>query len=74
MLYYFPANHLAKGVFMQSLDPRWLTVELEAIAKEDSQWSSALKVSYEAAVREVRATANEHQAVVSAPKQVPARA
>lgn len=38
---------------MQSLDPRWLSVELEAIQKDEGGWDKVLTESYEIAVRRV---------------------
>ena len=46
---------------MQSLDPRWLSIELEAIKVEDGEWTRVLGDSYEIAVQRVL----EFQAKVS---------
>jgi hypothetical protein len=38
---------------MQSLDPRWLSVELEAIQRDEGGWDRVLTESYEIAVQRV---------------------
>ncbi|QQO14862.1 hypothetical protein JJB99_01305 [Bradyrhizobium diazoefficiens] len=38
---------------MNSLDPSWLSIELEAIQKEQERWDQALKSSYAVAVARV---------------------
>jgi hypothetical protein len=45
---------------MNSLNPGWLTVELEAIQKDQERWDRALKISYEVSMQRVF----EHQAKV----------
>lgn len=38
---------------MQSLDPRWLTIELESIENDESDWDTVFKESYTLAVQRV---------------------
>jgi hypothetical protein len=38
---------------MQSLDPRWLSVELEAIQKDEGGWDRVLAESYQISVQRV---------------------
>jgi hypothetical protein len=38
---------------MQSLDPQWLSIELEAIQHEEGDWSRILAESYDLAVQKV---------------------
>lgn len=38
---------------MQSLDPKWLSIELNAIQQEEGDWDKVLKDSYELAVQRV---------------------
>jgi hypothetical protein len=38
---------------MQSLDPRWLSVELESIQREENGWDRVFKESYDIAVQRV---------------------
>jgi hypothetical protein len=38
---------------MQNLDPAWLSVELAAIQKEQQNWDSSLRSSYDASMQRV---------------------
>jgi len=38
---------------MQSLDPRWLTIELESIENDENGWDTVFKESYTLAVQRV---------------------
>ena len=38
---------------MQSLDPRWLSIELEAVQRDEAGWDKVLTESYDIAVRRV---------------------
>ena len=38
---------------MLSLDPRWLSVELEAIQEDEADWGAVLRESYEISVQRV---------------------
>lgn len=38
---------------MQSLDPMWLSIELESIQHDESEWDKVSKESYELAVQRV---------------------
>jgi hypothetical protein len=38
---------------MQSLDPRWLSIELESIERDENGWDKVFKDSYDLAVQRV---------------------
>jgi hypothetical protein len=40
---------------MQSLDPRWLSIELESIQRDENDWDAVFKESYDLAVQRVLA-------------------
>lgn len=56
------SNHQRELREMNSLDPRWLSIELEAIQKEQEGWNQTLKTSYEVAIQRVI----QHQARTAA--------
>ncbi len=53
---------------MQSLDPRWLSVELESIQRDENEWDRVFEESYGIAIQRVL----EFQAKFESDKQVSA--
>jgi hypothetical protein len=53
MLSYWKIESLMGANIMQSLDPQWLSIELEAIQHDDGDWNRILGESYDIAVQKV---------------------